>query len=87
MNRFSFKELYIHKNNTTIAFGIISEFYNKTKKTIDLTVLWYNVGSKHEPLAMGRRCIQDISIPENKIKDWKVYKGSKFPKFKEWKQP
>lgn len=87
MKQINPNKLYIHKNNTTIAFGVIDWYYGKDKRTIKLTVMWYNVGSKHEPWPMGRGCIQNISIPENNFKDWKIYKGSTFPKFKEWKQP
>lgn len=87
MKRFKRNQLYIHQNNTTVAFECMESKYNKETKNFELLVHWHSVNSIHSPWPMGVRGVEDIKIPLSKRNEWKEYKGSEPPKFKEWKQP
>jgi hypothetical protein len=64
--------MYKHINNTSVAAEILRSFYVKEKGVWKFKVMWWNIGSKHEPWSMG--ITQRITVTkESWDKEWKRY--------------
>ena len=61
-----------HKNNTDVAFEVLTVFYVKEKRVYKLKVRWWNIGQSHPPWCMS--ITQKITLTPEQWKEWEIYK-------------